>query len=108
MAKKKGDNGSKNGATATPAAYFVSLSLENVRCFREKQTLDLSDGKGGPARWTILLGNNGTGKTTVLQALVVLNEFAFAPPDTFRPLTYIREPHPRWARDEAKDASLGC
>jgi predicted ATP-binding protein involved in virulence len=52
--------------------YFLSLSLENVLCFGEKQTLDLSDDKGGPARWTILLGNNGTGKTTLLQALAAM------------------------------------
>jgi predicted ATP-binding protein involved in virulence len=52
--------------------YFLSLSLENVRCFGPKQTLDLSDGKGRPAQWTILLGENGTGKTTVLQCLVAL------------------------------------
>src|SRR4051794_33626163 len=51
------------------ATYFLSLSLENVRCFGQKQTLDLSDGKGQPAQWTILLGENGTGKTTVLQTL---------------------------------------
>jgi hypothetical protein len=31
--------------------------------------LDLSDGKGRPARWTILIGENGTGKTTILQSL---------------------------------------
>ncbi len=52
------------------AAYFLSLSLENVRCFGPKQTLDLSDGHGKPAPWTIILGLNGTGKTTVLQTLV--------------------------------------
>lgn len=48
----------------------MSLSLANVRCFGPKQTLDLSDGNGKPARWTIILGLNGTGKTTLLQALV--------------------------------------
>ncbi len=74
MAKKANNQPAANGARRPAAAYFLSLSLENVRCFREKQTLDLSDGKGGPARWTILLGNNGTGKTTVLRALVVLLE----------------------------------
>ena len=37
--------------------------------FLAKQVLDLSDGKGRPAQWTILLGENGTGKTTVLQLL---------------------------------------
>ena len=49
--------------------YFLSLGFQNVRCFSEKQFLDLSDGQGRPARWTILLGENGTGKTTVLQML---------------------------------------
>lgn len=50
-------------------AYYLKLELENVRCFGPRQTLDLSDGNGKPARWTVLLGDNGTGKTTVLQAL---------------------------------------
>jgi predicted ATPase len=52
-----------------PAAYFLSLSLENIRCFGKKQTLDLSDGQGKHAKWTVLLGENGTGKITVLQSL---------------------------------------
>ena len=51
-------------------AYFLSLTVENVRCFGPKQTLDLSDGNGKPAPWTIILGQNGTGKTTLLQSLV--------------------------------------
>jgi hypothetical protein len=55
-------------------AYFLSLSLENVRCFGPKQTLDLSDGNGKPARWTVILGSNGTGKTTLLQALVAFEQ----------------------------------
>jgi hypothetical protein len=59
-----------NGAAEPQASYFLSLSLENIRCFGPKQTLDLSDGDGKPARWTIILGINGTGKTTLLQSLV--------------------------------------
>lgn len=51
------------------ALYFLSLDVENVRCFGSKQTLDLSDGNGKPAQWTILLGENGTGKSTLLQCL---------------------------------------
>jgi len=54
---------------ANNGVYFLSLELENVRCFGKKQKLDLSDGKGNPARWTVILGNNGTGKTTLLQIL---------------------------------------
>jgi predicted ATP-binding protein involved in virulence len=75
MAKSKGTS-EKPAANGPPAeagrqaAYFLSLSLENVRCIGPKQTLDLSDGHGKPARWTIILGVNGTGKTTVLQSLV--------------------------------------
>ncbi len=52
-----------------PAIYFKSLKLENVRCFGEKQILDLSDGNGGLSRWTLILGDNGVGKTTLLQCL---------------------------------------
>lgn len=55
-------------------AYFLSLSVENVRCFGPAQTLDLSNGGGRPAQWTVILGDNGVGKTTLLQSL-----FAFAP-----------------------------
>src|SRR5260370_21844512 len=61
--------GSRPNEAGKPATYFLSLSLENARCFGPKQILDLSDGNGRPAQWTILLGNNGTGKTTVLQSL---------------------------------------
>jgi len=52
--------------------YFMDLEVENVRCFKEKQTVDLSDGNGKPAQWTIILGDNGTGKTTLLKCLAFL------------------------------------
>jgi ABC-type Mn2+/Zn2+ transport system ATPase subunit len=52
--------------------YFLSLTLSNVRCFAEPQTLRLSRPDGRPARFTFLLGENGTGKTTVLQMLAHL------------------------------------
>ncbi|MFY7999787.1 MAG: AAA family ATPase [Candidatus Kapaibacteriota bacterium] len=55
------------------APYFYSLTLENIRCFADKQTLDLSDGNGNAARWTVILGENGTGKTTILQSLARLD-----------------------------------
>lgn len=74
MAKAKpGTNGAKPTAEKPLAVYVTSLSVENVRCFGPKQTLDLSDGKGGPARWTIILGENGTGKTTLLQSLAAFD-----------------------------------
>jgi predicted ATP-binding protein involved in virulence len=52
-----------------PLVYFTSLELESVRCFGHPPKLDLTDGKGNPARWTLLLGDNGVGKTTLLQCL---------------------------------------
>lgn len=55
-----------------PPAYFLSVTVENVRCFGPEQTLDLTNGDGDPAQWTVLLGDNGTGKTTLLQAIAAL------------------------------------
>lgn len=49
--------------------YITSLELENVRCFGDRQPLDLTIGDGRPARWTLILGDNGLGKTTLLQCL---------------------------------------
>jgi predicted ATP-binding protein involved in virulence len=56
-----------------PPAYFLSLSLENVRCFGPvRQEIDLSDGKGHPRQWTVILGDNNTGKSTLLQCFVAM------------------------------------
>ncbi|MBX3397229.1 MAG: AAA family ATPase [Gemmataceae bacterium] len=73
MAKTPSKNGhaSAKPAERPPTAYFLSLEVENVRCFGPKQKLDLSDGNGKPAPWTIILGVNGTGKTTLLQLLTM-------------------------------------
>ncbi len=57
-------------AEPSPPTYFLSLTLENYRSFGPKQTLDLSDGNGRPAPWTVILGDNGTGKTSLLRKLV--------------------------------------
>lgn len=62
--------------------YFLGLELENVRCFGEKAKLDLSDGKGNWQRWTVILGDNGTGKTTLLQSISLFEtEERLSPPD---------------------------
>jgi len=58
-----------NTEQITDHSYFHSLELEGVNCFKERQTLDLSDGKGNYSPWTIILGDNGTGKTTLLRVL---------------------------------------
>lgn len=49
--------------------YFLKVEVENFRCFGPKTTLDLSDGKGNWKKWTVILGDNGTGKSTLLELL---------------------------------------
>jgi energy-coupling factor transporter ATP-binding protein EcfA2 len=83
-----------------PPAYFLSLSLENVRCFGPEQTLDLSNEEGGPAQWTVLLGNNGTGKTTVLQAIAAMEPGSLNG-DTSRKAGVL----PRWVWDVGVDST---
>ena len=63
--------------------YFLKLELENVRCFGENATLDLSDGKGNWKKWTVILGDNGLGKTTLLQALALFETIKRAGPPNF-------------------------
>ncbi|HEX3476009.1 MAG TPA: AAA family ATPase [Kofleriaceae bacterium] len=46
--------------------YFTSLRVAGVRCFGPAQTLNLAHGNR-PAKWTVILGENGVGKTTLLQ-----------------------------------------
>ncbi len=38
---------------------FLSLEFENVGCFAQKQVRDLLDPNNLPARWTLLVGDNG-------------------------------------------------
>jgi AAA domain, putative AbiEii toxin, Type IV TA system len=59
----------RSAARTTPGTYFLSLTVENVRCFGPAQTLDVSDGHGRHAPWTVILGENSLGKTTLLSCL---------------------------------------
>ncbi len=52
--------------------YFASITVRGIRCFGPEQTLKLLDRQGNPARWTVLLGDNGVGKTTLLQVLAIV------------------------------------
>jgi energy-coupling factor transporter ATP-binding protein EcfA2 len=51
------------------SVYFLSLEVEDVLCFKDRQVLDLTDGEGKPKQWTVILGDNGVGKTTLLRCL---------------------------------------
>lgn len=65
---------------SNPAVYFMSLTVKNINCFKQSQTIDLSNGQGQPAMWTIILGNNNTGKTTLLRALAGLEPMLITDP----------------------------
>ena len=65
-----------------PPIYFKSLELENVRCFAQPQRLDLSDEHGNPVRWILILGDNGVGKTTLLQCLAWMRPVPSPVPST--------------------------
>jgi energy-coupling factor transporter ATP-binding protein EcfA2 len=59
-------------ARSKRGTFATKLVLKNIKSFIGDQVLDLTDGKGNPARWTLLLGDNGVGKTTLLECLVQL------------------------------------
>lgn len=58
--------------------YFTSLSVAGVRCFGPEQTLNLAH-DDRPAKWTVILGENGVGKTTILQCLWAMAPRVAAP-----------------------------
>ena len=52
--------------------YLKSLRLENIACFEELD-LDFTDENGEPCKWVVLLGENGTGKSTILRMLASIS-----------------------------------
>ncbi len=71
MPRKPAANGqnipAKSSADTPKCRYIRSVTLTNVRTFRSQQKLDLCTPDGNLAQWTVILGENGTGKTSLLQ-----------------------------------------
>ncbi len=59
----------KKPASLPGGRYLRKFTLQNVRTFRSPVTLDFCHSDGTVAQWTVILGENGTGKTTLLQYL---------------------------------------
>ncbi|HEX5262660.1 MAG TPA: AAA family ATPase [Phenylobacterium sp.] len=65
----------------TRHVYLTRLELQNVRSFGGTQVLELTDSAGKPARWTLVIGENGVGKTTLLQCLAMMRPILANKPD---------------------------
>src|SRR5208283_4482425 len=79
--------------------WVEELSIENIRCFPQ---IALRFGGGdNPCPWVTFLGENGGGKSTVLQTLGLL----LAGPEGAQKLV----PRPMgWLRDEGKVGRIGA
>lgn len=78
--------------------FLSRVSLSNVRSM-EAMTLDFATGQGGNRRWTLLLGENGCGKSSVLRATALLLAGSEALPDL------LGEPD-AWIRNGAKQCRI--
>ena len=48
--------------------YISRIRLENIRCFKE---IDVSFPRTPTAHWTLVIGDNGTGKTALLRCIAI-------------------------------------
>jgi hypothetical protein len=89
----------------SPYVYFTRVLLSNVKSFGEGQELDLTEpDTKWPARWTLILGDNGVGKTTLLQCIALMR-----PVLSVRPGSYADAPRPDWLQPAlafAEDSSF--
>lgn len=69
--------------------WVEEISLDNIKCF-DKQTIRTgSDNK--PYPWVTFLGENGTGKSTVLQAIALLLAGPEGAAQLLKPLGWLKE-----------------
>ncbi|CUH89864.1 recombination protein F [Phaeobacter sp. CECT 5382] len=51
--------------------YLKSIRLKNIKCFKDVE-IDFDLKGGNNRKWTVLLGENGTGKSTILKSIALL------------------------------------
>lgn len=79
--------------------YLQSLKIENIRAIKQME-LDFRDESGRAARrWTVLLGENGCGKSTVLKSIALVLAGSEALPDLLGPTE-------QWVRNGARQAHI--
>ena len=85
-------------------AFIKKLTLKNYGCFDEF-TLDFEKDENSVYQWTVLLGNNNTGKTSVLKAIADLSPRLFISPSRteekkFVPLAYYEDHTAGYLKEE--------
>ncbi|MFN7119982.1 MAG: AAA family ATPase [Saprospiraceae bacterium] len=55
--------------------YIGALKLRNIKCFKGEHIIDFTDKEGKLHQWTVIIGNNNTGKTTILRAIADLEPY---------------------------------
>ncbi|MBI1183638.1 AAA family ATPase [bacterium] len=51
--------------------YFKCITIENLKCFKKAITVNFTNSKLEIAPWTVIIGENGTGKTTLLKLIAL-------------------------------------
>ena len=78
--------------------YIDTIRLENIRGFRELE-FRFDRGQGQYAGWTVLTGDNGSGKSTVLRAMALM----LAGPQAAAAL---QPGYPKWVRKDCQRSSI--
>lgn len=52
--------------------YFKEVEITDVKCFKGTHKISFAKPNGEPQQWNVILGNNNTGKTTILKVLASL------------------------------------
>jgi energy-coupling factor transporter ATP-binding protein EcfA2 len=81
-----------------PVLFPIRFELKGYKCFKDEEILKISNSHGKPTRWTFIIGNNGTGKTTLLEQIELLlpkeNALNFSDSDS------AAIPAPDWSKKE--------
>lgn len=55
---------------STDPMYLRHLHIQNLKLLKSLE-LDLTNARGEPRMWTVIIGENGTGKTSILQSIAM-------------------------------------
>ncbi len=75
----------------TTPIYLKSLKLSNIKTFGENVELKLSKEDGSIPQWTLILGDNGIGKSTLLQCIAWMKPYFPDPKIQDGPLIPLRK-----------------